>query len=175
MDNLKAEPNATSSLHLTSTLYAGKTKDELVPLIWHFPYSNKFADKENLMTALKAALMDDSDDWDFVNEQHLAMMVNVIIIDYMSPRPSALIIIRHQGSKRPDCVLRPVNRGRHAGGSSAGVWGQAIVLRPLPSIPTTRLFGIQSINVNTYVNQWHVLASLVVLFSPENDSEYREL
>jgi hypothetical protein len=66
----------------------------------------------------------------FVNEKHLAMMVNIMIIRYMSPRQSVLLIIRHQGSKRPDRVVGPIHRGpgKHASGSTAGVRGQVTVL-----------------------------------------------
>jgi hypothetical protein len=63
-----------------------------------------------------------------VNEKHLAMMVNIMVIRYMSPRQSVLLIIRHQGSKRPDRVVGPIHRREHASGGTAGVRGQVTVL-----------------------------------------------
>jgi hypothetical protein len=54
------------------------------------------------------------------------MMVNVMVIRYMSPRHSVLLIIRHQGSKSPNRVDGPLHRGKRASGSTAGVAGDRL-------------------------------------------------
>lgn len=54
---------AENDLKIEFDQYAGKTRDELVPLVREF--RNKFADDESLMAALRAAL--GRGDWDLVN------------------------------------------------------------------------------------------------------------
>jgi hypothetical protein len=53
---------AENDLKIEFGQYAGKTKDELIPLVREF--RNKFADDESLMAALMAALAEG--DWDLL-------------------------------------------------------------------------------------------------------------
>jgi hypothetical protein len=91
----------------------------------------------------------------FVNDHHLAMMVDVMVQSVIC-RPVTLVLltIRHQGSKRPNHVVGPVHRRKHASGSycrSAGTGHRTVTVQQYSLPAFTYSLAKSIINANTSV------------------------